>query len=169
MFHAATLDKEKCSGYGVVFGIKSYLHKNSGKDAKNLIILGADLSSSKHNENKKNHVLILGIAAVKINDTTIQLEDKLKTNCTIPYKKFILSVHYNGDNSSLFVNNVQQYRFKAADSQIKANKLYLGGSQENYYYSAHCHVYHSSVDYQPATTNKIQKIHKYSIHKHNTK
>ena len=44
-------------------------------------------------------------------------QDELKTNCTIPNKKFMLSVHYNAtDNNSksfLFVNNIEQYEFKA--------------------------------------------------------
>ena len=44
------------------------------------------------------------------------------------------------------------------DTEIKANKLYLEGFQKKFY-SAYCHVYHFYVDYQPATTDKIQKIH----------
>ena len=61
------------------------LHKDSSKNAKNLIIFGTDLSSCSHAENKKNNILLLGKGSVKIiNTTTIQAEDELKTNCMIP-------------------------------------------------------------------------------------
>ena len=34
-------------------------------------------------------------------------------NFTQPSKKFILSLHYNGDDSYLFVNGKQELKFKA--------------------------------------------------------
>ena len=69
--------------------------------------------------------MILGKGCVQINNTNIQAKSELKTNCTLP-PKFILSVHYNGDGSYLFVNNIQQYKFKAKDPEIKTRKLCLG-------------------------------------------
>ena len=48
-----------------------------------------------------------------INGTTIYAEIIYKTNLTEPNKKFTLSSHYNGDNSYLFVNGVEQLKFKA--------------------------------------------------------
>ena len=39
------------------------------------------MSYSKHTENEKNHIFILGENALKINNTTIHPEAKLKTNC----------------------------------------------------------------------------------------
>ena len=82
-------------GYGVAFGKQHYLHKDSGKNANNLIILGADLSDSNDEETKKKKILISGKGSVQINNTTIQAKSELKANCTLP-KRFILSVHYNG-------------------------------------------------------------------------
>ena len=41
-------------------------------------------------------------------------------------KKFCLSLHYNGANSYLFINGTGIYKFKAKDSEIKANSLCLG-------------------------------------------
>ena len=39
-------------------------------------------------------------------------KDKLKTNCTIPNKKFLLSVHYDATNdnseSFLLINGIEQ-------------------------------------------------------------
>ena len=34
-------------------------------------------------------------------------------------KTFVLSLHYNGDNSYLFVNGKEVAKFKAKDSEIK--------------------------------------------------
>ena len=53
-----------------------------------------------------------------------KLKKKLKTNCTIPDKKLVFSVHYNAtdDNNEkfLFINGVQKYKFKAKKSEIVA-------------------------------------------------
>ena len=84
--------------------------------------MGVDLSDSNDEETKKNNILILGKGSVQINNTTIQAKSELKTSCTLP-QKVILSVPYNGDDSYLFVNNIQQYKFKAKDSEIKTRKL----------------------------------------------
>ena len=110
----------------MVAGSKTYLHKSYGKDARDLIIFGADLGDSSHAENKINNILVLGKNSVKLSNTTIQAEDELKTNCTIFGQKFVLSLHYNGDDSYLFVNGTQQYKFKTKDSEIKPNNLCLG-------------------------------------------
>ena len=168
-FGATDYNKKKWSGYGVVFGKQHYLHKDSDKNANNLIILGADLSHSSDEETKINNILILGKGSVQMNNTTIQAKSELKANCTLP-PKFILSVHYNVDDSCLFVNNIQQYKFKAKDSETKARKLCLDGFSIDSSlsdFAAISKIYHFSVDYQLASTGKIQKIHKYLMKKHN--
>ena len=168
LFGATDYNKKKWSGYGAAFGKQHYLHKDSGKNANNLMILGAELSDSSDEETKKNNILILGKGSVHINNTTIQAKSELKTNCTLP-PKFILSVHYNGDDSYLLVNNIQQYKFKAKDSEIKTRKLSLGGFSNDSslsVFTAISKIYHFSVDYQVATTDNIQKIHKYLMKKH---
>ena len=81
-------------------------------------------------------------------------------------------MHYNGDDSYLFVSNIQQYKFKAVNTEIKARKLCLGGFSDDSslsYFTVISKIYHFSVDYQPAATGKTQKIHKYLMHKHNIK
>ena len=88
--------------------------------------MGADLSDSNDEETKKNNILCLGEDFFQINNSTIQAKSELKTNCILP-RKFILSAHYNGDDSYLFINNIQQYEFKAKDSEFKTRKLCLGG------------------------------------------
>ena len=39
-------------------------------------------------------------------------------NFTQPSKKFVLSLHYNGDDSYLFVNAKQELKFKAKTDQL---------------------------------------------------
>ena len=47
----------------------------------------------------------------------------------------MLSLHYNGNNSLLFVNAVKMYQFKAKDSEIKPYPLYLGNISKDILFS----------------------------------
>ena len=47
-------------------------------------------------------------------------------NFKVTKDKFSLSLHYNGENSYLFVNGTEIYKFKAKDSEIVASPLCLG-------------------------------------------
>ena len=86
-----------------------------------------------------------------------------------------MSVHYNAtdDNSEsfLFVNGVKQYKFKADKNKIVARKLNLGSISDNsalhYSHTMNGNIYSFVLDYKLTTTDKIQKIHKYSMKKHN--
>ena len=104
LFGATAYDtNNKLVGYGFGFGTQKYTH-DDGKEARNLVILGG---------NSNALVLRKGSIKVTTNDNTaVQAENKLKTNCTIPNKKFLLSVHYNAtdDNSEsfLFINGIEQ-------------------------------------------------------------
>ena len=130
--YAIKIDKYKYSGYGIAFGSKTYSHKDSGKDARDLKIFGADLSNSSHTENKKNNILVLGKNSIKLSNTTIQAEGELKTNRTIPGQKFALSLHYNDNGSYLFVNGVQQHKFKTKYNEIKSDELILGNITDQF-------------------------------------
>ena len=48
-----------------------------------------------------------------INDTTLYADKVYNQNFTQPSKKFVLSLHYNGDNGYLFVNGKQELEFKS--------------------------------------------------------
>ena len=61
-----------------------------------------------------------------INDTTIYAEKNFYRNFTDFGKKCILSLHYNGDNSYLFVNGRQELKFKAKTDQLVKEKLCIG-------------------------------------------
>ena len=47
-------------------------------------------------------------------------------NITDPGKKFVLSFHYNGNNSYLYVNGNQELKVKARTDQSVKEKLCLG-------------------------------------------
>ena len=84
-----------------------------GSYGKN-IIFGADMSSSVHVDNKGKYILILGKGPTQgLVDTTLTSEAKYPINFTQSGKRFVLSLHYNGSNSILFVNVTEIYQFKA--------------------------------------------------------
>ena len=61
-----------------------------------------------------------------INDTTIYAEKLFHNNFTEFGVKFVLHLHYNGDNSYLFANGREELKFKAQDDQLINEKLCLG-------------------------------------------
>ena len=72
-------------------------------NARNVLILGADMIFSVHATNRANNVYVMGEAFVQgINDTTIYVVKKFYRNFTDPGKMFVLSLHYNDDNSYLW-------------------------------------------------------------------
>ena len=63
------------SGYGIAFDSKGSFSHPSGGYGKNVIIFGADLSSSVHANNRANNLLVLGKDFIQgINGTTIYAE-----------------------------------------------------------------------------------------------
>ena len=88
-------------------------------------------------------------------------------------KKVCLSLHYNGDNSYLFVNGRQIVKFKAKDSEYVPYPLCLAGVSKDISSSnatgLYGYVYDFSVDYKAITNNKIHDIHAYLMKKKTTK
>ena len=68
----------------------------------------------------------------KINDTTIYAEKVYSPNITVDNKIFCLSLHYNRDNSYLFVNGKQVINFKAKNSELTKYIMCLGGLSKDY-------------------------------------
>ena len=63
-------------------------------DARNVLIFGADMSSSVHATNRANHIYIMGTGLTQgVNDTTIYAEKNFYRNFTGFGKKFVLSLH----------------------------------------------------------------------------
>ena len=102
-------DKFKYSGYGIESDARRRfsLSNRSGFD-KNVIIFGADMSSSVHTENKEKDILILVKGSTNgLEDTTLSAKKLYLINFTEQQNKFCLIFHYNGVNSYLFVSAVE--------------------------------------------------------------
>ena len=92
---------------------------NHTANAKNVIIFGVDMSSSIHATNRANNIYVMGKDFIQgINDTTIYSEKLFHNNFTEFGVKFVLSLHYNGDNSYLFADGRQELKSKAKDDQV---------------------------------------------------
>ena len=135
------------------------------------------MSFSKHENNKANNIYVMGKDYIqKINDTTIYAEKMFYRNFPEPGKKFILSLHYNGDNSYLFVNGREELKFKKNPDQIINKNLCLGNlshdwtrdqSTTNYLYR---NIYDFVVDYGAISgTTTIYDMHRYLMTEHNIK
>ena len=100
---------------------------------KNVTIFGADMSSSVHIDNKSKDILIFGEGPTQgLDDTTLIAEAKYPIKFTQSRRRYVLTLHYNGSNSSLFVNVIKIYQFKAKDSEIKDYTLCLGNISKDF-------------------------------------
>ena len=167
-------DTDKCqySGYGIGFNSKGEFTHPDGGNGKNVIIFGDDLSNSSHINNKTEHVLVLRRDFLqKINDTTIYAEKMHSPNFTVDNKMFGLRLHYNGDNSYLFVNEQQVINLKAKNSGLIKYPMCLGGLTKDYSKNSrkdtrlYGNIYDFRVDYSTIRTDKILDIHEYFMEK----
>ena len=171
--------KNTYTGYGLCFdegGTFTHTIKEGNFDhttaAKSVIIFGVDMSFSVHATNRANNIYVMGEALVQgINDTTIYAEKNFYRNFTDPGKKFVLSLHYNGDKSYLFVSGRQELKFKAKNNQIIDEKLCLGNLSSEWTTSEaglYGDIYDFVVDYKSINGVKpIYDMHRYLITKHN--
>ena len=90
------------------------------------------MTNSKYANKKRKDVLVLGPGFIqKIDDTTIYAEKMYSPNFTIANKTFCLSLHYNGDDSYLFVNGKEVIKFKAKNQSV-SEKLSLGNTSADF-------------------------------------
>ena len=92
------VDLYKYSGYGIWFDRKGFFSHPSGGNGKNVIIVGVDMSSSSHIDNKKIGILILGKGPTQELEYTLGAEKMYLINFAKENTKFCLSLHYNGEN-----------------------------------------------------------------------
>ena len=79
--------------------------KGNINNGRNVIIFGVHESSLVHANNKADNIYVMGDLFVQgINDTTLYAEKIYSQNVTQSSKKFILSLHYNGNDSLLMVH-----------------------------------------------------------------
>ena len=78
---------------------------------------------------------------------------------------------YDNSEGFLFINSVKQYKFKTDKNKIVARKLNLGSISNNsvlhYSHTMNGNMYSFALDYKLTATDKIQKIPKYLMKKHN--
>ena len=91
------------------------------------------MSFSIHAANRAKHIYVMGDGfAQGIHDTTIYVEKNFYRNFTDPGKKFVLSLHYNGDESYFFVNGRQELKFKCKLDQLVKEKLCIGNLSDQW-------------------------------------
>ena len=89
--------------------------------ARNVVTFGFYNSSSSHADNHKNNFLVLGERdTFSINGSFGEPEKKFSINFVKANTKFCLSLHYNADNSYLFANGKEIFKFK--DAKKNGNK-----------------------------------------------
>ena len=94
----ADLDEYKFSSCGIGFDSRLEFLFTDGSLGKNVIILGEGLTQG-------------------LDDTTLTAEAEYPINFKKSSKRFVLSLHFNGSNSLLFVNATKLHQFKAKDSE----------------------------------------------------
>ena len=166
--------KYKYKGYGICFDESGLFNVENINNGRNALIFGVHEDSVIHANNKANNIFVMGDAFVQgINGTTLYAEKMYSQNFTQPSKKFILSVHYNGDNSYLFVNGKEELKFKAKTSLFVKEKLCIGNLSDKWTTSEsektglHGNIYDFEVDEQIVGVNAIYDIHRYLMTKHN--
>ena len=164
----ADIDKCAYSGYGIGFDRKSSFSFLGSGFGQNVLIFGADMSSSAH---KDNNILVLGKGPTQGLEHTLTAEIIYSISFTVTEKKFCLNLHHKRANTYLFVNGTEIYKSKAKDSEIVATPLCLGniskgGSVDNMKKTGlNGYVYDFSVDYDAIAVYDILDIHKYLMKK----
>ena len=164
------IDKYKYSGYGIGFDRKGFFSLGN-EIGRNVIVFGVDMSLYSHVDNKKKDILILGKGPTEGWEHTLTAEKLCSINFTKHNTACILSLHYNGVNSYLFVNGAEIIKFKAKDSKIVAFPLCLGNISKDFSVDnmkmtgLNGYVYGFSVDYNAIAVGDILDIHKYLMKK----
>ena len=129
------------------------------------------MSTSIHIDNKKKEILVLGRGPTQELESTLAAEKMYSINFTVTKNKFCLSLHYNGGNSYLFVNDTEICKFKAKDSAIVASPLCLDNISIDWSTDLKKktgftgYVYDFSADYNIVAVDNIKEIHKYLMKK----
>ena len=132
--NATENSKNNYKGYGICFDERSqfgHTMSEGGRphitNGRNVLIFETGMSFSIHRTNIANHIYVMDEGLTQgIHDTTLYAEKKYFRNFTETHVKFVLSLHYNGDDSYLFVNGRQELKFKCKTDQLVKEKLCIG-------------------------------------------
>ena len=131
------------------------------------------MSSSARIDNKKKDILVLGKGPTQGLEHALTAEKMYSINFTVTKKKFCLNLHYNGENSYLFINGTEIYKFKAKNSETVIGPICLGNiskdwSVDNMKRTGFTgYVYDFNVDYEAIAVGDIENIRKYLMKKNN--
>ena len=172
--NATDTSKHKYEGYGICFDEDATISKGGINNSRNVLIFGVHENSLVHPNNKANNIYVMGDFIVQgINDTTLYAGKLYIQNFTATNKKFVLSSHYNGDDSYLFVNGKRELKFKAKDDQIVKEILCLGNIS-NDWTAANAQktgfwgeIYDFAVDYTSTNIGDIYHMDRYLMKTHN--
>ena len=116
------LDKYKYSGYDIGFDSRSEFLFTDGSMGRNVIIFGADKSSSVHVDNKNKDILIPGERPTEgLDDTTFTAEALYHLNFTQPNKVYTIM-----KATTFYFLMLQKYiNSRQKNSEIKDYTLWL--------------------------------------------
>ena len=140
----ADIDKCKYFGYGIGIDGHGWDWKN-GRNGRNTIIFGVDMSSSTKIDNRKQDILILVLAPTQGLEHILSAEEMYSISFTKNNNKFCLSLHYNGANSYLFVNGSEIHKFKATPLCLR--NISKDGTIDNMKNWMNGYIYDFNVDY----------------------
>ena len=84
----ADIEKYKYSGYGIGFDRRSSFSFTGGGFGQNVLIFGADMSTSIHINNKGKDILVLGRGKMRGLESILTAEKMYSINFTVTKKKF---------------------------------------------------------------------------------
>ena len=133
------------------------------------------MSFTVHATNRANNIYVMRTGFTQgIHDTTLYAETNFYRNFTDLGKKFMLSLHYNGDDNYLFVNDRKGLKFKCKTDQLVKEKLCIGNlsdqrtTSESEKTGVYGEIYDFVVDYEQIVGVKaIYDMHRYLMTKHN--
>ena len=180
--NATDSSKNNYKGYVICFDERSQFGhtmteggRNHITNGRNVLMFGADMSFSIHRTNRANRIYVMGDGFTQgIHDTTLYVEKKYFRKVTEPNVKFVLSLHYNGDDSYLFINGRQELKFKCKTDQLVKEKLCIGNLSDQWTASEsekaglYGNIYDFVVDYEQILgVNAIYDMHSYLMTTHN--
>ena len=119
------IDKYVYSGYAIRLDRHGNFSFPGTGLGRNVIIFGVDMSSSTKIDNRKKDILILGKGPTQGLEHTLSAQKIYSINFTEKDKILCLSLHYNKENSYLFVNGTEIIKFKSKDPEILPYSLCL--------------------------------------------
>ena len=168
--------KYEYKGYGICFDEGGTFSKGNITNGRNVLIFGAHENSLTHANNIANNIFVMGDGFVQgINDTTLYAEKIYSQNFTQPNKKFVLSLHYDDNDSYLFINGKQELKFKVKSNPVLIEKrLCIGNLSAQWTISEsektglYGNIYDFVVDYKGVKSVKyIYDMHRYLMIKYN--